>query len=325
MPEPVPAPVGAVKPFRFIASMPRLDKPVAQWRDELRRIEDAGFDTVAISDHFTGGWVMEPLVAMTAAAMSTTRLRVLSLVLCNDYRHPIQLHKALATLDVLSGGRVEIGLGAGWMQQEYEAAGIPFDPAGVRIDRLTESIEVVKGLFADGALTFQGKHYRIDAIEGLPKPAQTPHPPLLIGGGGRRMLELAGSRADIVGINASLPPGTDPGLAVLDLTADRVARKLGWARSAASAAGRDPDRLEYQIAIRLLTVTDAPATSWVSSLAGGVADPAELAGSPAVLHGTVDECVDTLLRRREEFGLNYIDFGLNVATAAPIVARLAGR
>src|SRR5206468_5631236 len=128
---------------------PRLDQPVAQWREALTRIENLGFDTVAISDHFTGGWMMEPLVAMSTAAAATRTLRVLSLVMCNDYRHPVQLHKAMATLDVLSGGRVDIGLGAGWLRSEYEAAGIPFDPASVRIDRLAESVSVLKGLFAD--------------------------------------------------------------------------------------------------------------------------------------------------------------------------------
>jgi probable F420-dependent oxidoreductase len=313
------------KPFRFIAGMPRLNQPVAQWRDELRRIEDLGFDTVAISDHFTGGWVMDPIVAMTTAAASTSRLRVLSLVLSNDYRHPVQLHKSMATLDVLSGGRVEIGLGAGWLRAEYEAAGLPFDAAGVRIERLAESIEVIRGLFADKPLYFYGRHYRIEAIDGLPKPVQDPGPPLLVGGGGRRMLELAGRVADIVSVNPALPPEQDAGSAILDMTADRVDEKLRWARGAATAAGRDPDDLQYEIAVRSLTVTDGPPTTWVSTMADAVTDPALIADSPAVLHGTVDECVDLLIQRRERFGFNYIDVGSNVAVAAPIVARLAGR
>ena len=148
-------------PFRFSAAMPRLTGPVSAWRAELRRIEDLGYWAVAISDHFTRGWVMEPLVAMTAAADATTTLRMLSLVLGNDYRHPVLLHKSLATLDVLSGGRLEIGIGAGWMESDYAAANITLDPPGVRVDRLAETVDVLRGLFGgeplwlDRQLTFK--------------------------------------------------------------------------------------------------------------------------------------------------------------------------
>ena len=310
------------QPFRFCVAMPRLTDP-AVWRAELRRIEDLGFSAVTISDHFTRGWMMDPLVAMTVAAESTSTLRVLSLVLGNDYRHPVLLHKMLATLDVLSGGRVEVGLGAGWMPSDYAAAGIPLDPPGVRVERVAESVDVLKGLFAGTPLTYHGKHYRIEDLDGLPKPVQAPHPPLLVGGGGRRVLELAGSEADIVGINASMRAGADS--ALLDLTGERVAAKLGIARAAAVAAGRDPAALRYQISILSVRVTDVPGASpWVSSLAAGVTDPAVLADSPAVLHGSVGYCVETLQRRREEYGLDYIQLGGDLTAVAPIVARLAG-
>jgi probable F420-dependent oxidoreductase len=311
--------------FRFSAAMPRLNRSVAQWRDDVRRIEDLGFWAVAVSDHFTSGWVMEPIVAMTVAAEATTDLRVQSLVLGNDYRHPVLLHKAMATLDVMSGGRVEIGLGAGWMPSDYAAANLPLDPPGVRVDRLAEAIEVVTGLFRPDPLTYAGKHYRITDLDGLPKPVQTPRPPILIGGGGRRVLQLAGEAADIVGINPSMRPGRPAGQALLDLTGERVAARLAVAREAARAAGRDPDTLRYQTSVLALAVTDAPGTgSWVSSLAADVRDPAVLASSPAVLRGSVAECVDTLVRRREELGLDYFHFGGDPLAAAPIVARLAG-
>jgi probable F420-dependent oxidoreductase len=313
------------QPFRFIAAMPRLNQPAAAWRDEVRRIEDLGFHAVAISDHFTKGWVMDPIVAMTAAAEATSTLRVLSLVLGNDYRHPALLHKSMATLDVLSGGRVEIGLGAGWMPSDYAAAGIPLDPPGVRVDRLAEALDVLTGLFGAYPLSYDGKHYRIDGLDGLPKPVQSPHPPLLVGGGSRRVLELAGRVADIVGINASMRPGIGAGSAVADLTAERVAAKLALARAAAVAAGRDPGSLRYQISILALHVTDVPAARpWVSSLAADVTDPDVLAASPAVLRGSVDRCVELLQQRREQFGLDYIQLGGDLAAAAPIVARLAG-
>lgn len=311
--------------FRFSTAMPRLGRPVSQWRDALRRIEDAGYWSVAISDHFTRGWMMEPLVAMTAAAAATSSLRMLSLVFGNDYRHPAMLHKALATLDVLSDGRVEIGIGAGWMPSDYAAINVALDPPGVRVDRLTESVAVLKGLFGPDPLCFHGKHYQIEELDGLPKPVQAPHPPLLIGGGARRVLALAGAAADIVGINASMRADIPTGHALSDLTGDRVATKIAVARAAARAAGRDPDSLRFQTSILSMNLIDVPdARPWTSSLAANVTDPAVLDSSPAVLHGSVASCVDRLQRWRDELGLDYIHIGGDPIAAAPIVARLAG-
>src|SRR6476659_2498000 len=129
-----------IRPFKFAISMPGLGRGVAAWREQLLRIEDLGFHAVSVSDHFTGGWAMDPIVAMTVAAETTTRLRVLGMVFCTDFRHPVLLHKAMANLDVFSGGRVEIGIGAGWQRDDHDAAGLPFDPAEVRVDRLAESV-----------------------------------------------------------------------------------------------------------------------------------------------------------------------------------------
>jgi alkanesulfonate monooxygenase SsuD/methylene tetrahydromethanopterin reductase-like flavin-dependent oxidoreductase (luciferase family) len=136
-------------PFRFIAAMPRIG-PDGAWRDEVRRIEDLGFSTIAVSDHLTAGWEMDPIVAMAALAEASDRTRILSLVLANDLRHPAVVHKAAATIDRASNGRLELGLGTGWMPTDYQATGIPFDPIGVRIDRLEESVAILTGLFAGG-------------------------------------------------------------------------------------------------------------------------------------------------------------------------------
>jgi probable F420-dependent oxidoreductase len=316
-----------VRPFRFIAPMPRLDQPPARWRDAVRRIEDLGFATVSISDHFTQGWVMEPVVAMTAAAEATERLRVLSLVLGNDFRHPVLVHKAMATLDVLSAGRVEIGLGAGWLSSDYEAAGIVSSPAAVRIERLEESLKVLEGLFAPRPLTYAGKHYRISALDGLPKPVQRPHPPLLVGGGGRLVLGVAGRRADIVGVTPSLRVGAVTSTILLDATPERIDQKVAWARKAAAQAGRPAGDLEFQLNVLLCRVsTSAGRTSEaVSSLAAGAAaDPDLVARSPVVLAGSVAQCVEALLERRERFGISYLNLGGDVEAVAPIVGRLAG-
>jgi probable F420-dependent oxidoreductase len=315
------------RPFRFIAPLPRLDQPVPRWRDALRRIEDLGYATVSVSDHFTKGWVMEPVVAMTVAAEVTRRLRVLSLVLGNDYRHPVLLHKAMATLDVLSGGRVEVGLGAGWLQSDYEAAGIPRAPAAVRIERLEESVEVLKGLFGPGPLTFSGRHYQVSMLDGLPKPLQRPHPPLLIGGGGRRVLSVAGRHADIVSVNPTLRAGVPPSTVLQDATAERIGQKLAWVREAAVAAGRAFDDIEVQLSLLLCRISTSAgrAREAVSSLldaSGG--DPQALERSPAVLAGSVEQCVEALQERRERFGISYVNVGGDVEAAAPVVSRLAG-
>jgi probable F420-dependent oxidoreductase len=304
------------KPFRFTASMPGLNRTPAQWRDQIRRIEDLGFSSVSVSDHFTDGWAMDPIVAMTVAAEATDTLQVLALVFCNDFRHPVLLHKSMANLAVFSGGRVEIGLGAGWKQSEHEAAGLTFDPPTERVERLAESVEVITGLFGPGPLTFAGKHYRITELDGLPKSDR--RPPILVGGGGRKVLELAGRHADIVGINPRLTAGGGLAAAMADMTAERIARKLAWARDAAA----DPDRLEFQMTMLDVRVTVGGETHGSTSSQAAAATPEELAASPAVLHGTVDECVDKLVEVRERFGISYFHLGANLAAAAPIVAKL---
>jgi len=315
------------RPFRFIAPMPLLDQPVGHWRDAVRRIEDLGFSTVSISDHFTRGWVMEPMAALLAAADATKNLRVLTLVLGNDYRHPVLLHKAAATIDVFSEGRIELGLGTGWLASEYAAAGLQFDPPPTRVARLAESVRVVKGLFGPEALTFEGAYYQVRQLDGLPKPVQQPHPPILVGGGSRRVLEMAAREADIVSVHCSLGEGALGPAAAADLAAERVATKVGWVRAAAAAAGRPDYELELQFSIYMcrITGTVGHGAEAASSFAGLLqADPRLVAESPAVLCGTVSQCVELLQERRERYGFSYIKFSADVDQVAPIVARLAG-
>jgi probable F420-dependent oxidoreductase len=305
------------RPFRFTVSMPPLGASLAQWRDQLRRIEDLGFSSVSISDHLTGGWQLDPIVAMTVAAEATSRLRVLSMVFCNDFRHPVLLHRSMANLDVFSGGRVEIGLGAGWKEADYRASGVPFAPASTRVARLAESIDVLKGLFGGEPVTYVGEHYQLTELTGLPRPVQRPHPPLFVGGGSRRILELAGRAADIVGVNPRLASGVE------DMTAERLRQKLAWARAAAIAAGRAPEELEFQQSLIDVRLTHRGAEHrWSSSLARD-ASPEALAASPSVLHGDLGQCVDTLVERRERYGISYLHLGGNLEAAALIVERLS--
>ena len=308
-----------MRPFRFMTSLPGLGD-VSTWRDRVRRIEDLGFDTVAISDHLTGGWSMDPVVAMTVAAEATTRLRVASVVLANPLRHPVLVHRAMANLDVFSGGRVEIGIGAGWQKADHDAVGIELDPPGARLDRLEESLQVMLALFRGERVSHDGRYYRVGGVDGVPAPVQRPHPPLLVGGGGQRVLTLAGRIADIAGItlqqaaDGALQRHGDEG------SAYRLAQKVGWVRAGALAAGRDPDGIELQLSMVRVRVTAGTAVhEWRSSLGAG-----DTPGY-ATLDGDPEQCVETLLKLREEHGVSYIHLGNNLDAAAPIVAALAGR
>jgi len=316
--------VSPVRPFRFCAPMPVLREDPQAWRDDVRRIEDWGFSSVSVSEHVTGGWTMDPWTVMTAAADATTSLRVLSTVLINDFRHPVLLHRAAATLDRLSGGRLEVGLGAGWSPEDYAALGLAFDPPGRRIERLDEAVRLFKRLCAGEAVDHVGPAYgaHVDAPAAT---VQRPHPPVLIGGGGRRVLELAAREADIVGVHARLPVEGVTAEAARDLGAGEFATKLGWVRAAAAAAGRTDESIELQVNVYLCRIGAAasPAGSrWAALLASDAMLARE---SPAVLVGSVEACADLLEERRARFGFSYIRLGGDPAAAAPLVARLSGR
>jgi probable F420-dependent oxidoreductase len=315
-------------PFRFIASMPSPDGTVAEWLNAVRRIEDLGFYAVSVSEHLSGGWRFETLTAMTAILAATSRLRVMSLVLANDLRNPVMLHKAAATMDVLGGGRLDLGLGAGWMERDYRAAGVPLAPAAERIDRLEEAVSIIKGLFASPVFSFAGRYYTITDAEGLPRPKQLPHPPVLIGGGGPGILGLAAREADIVGVHARLGgPDVTPET-VRDLAEEAVAAKVGFVRQAVLAAGRSPDAVQLQWTIYECRITDHPrgANEGTSPFARLLrAEPELLERSPAVLVGSLASCVEHLLELRERFGFNVIKLSGDAEAAAPIVRALAGR
>jgi probable F420-dependent oxidoreductase len=307
--------------------MPTLQGSPARWRDAVRRLEDEGYATVAISDHLTRGWAMDPLVAMMAAADATNSLRVLSLVLSNDYRHPALVHKAIATIDVLSGGRAELGLGAGWLAADYAALGLEMEPALARILRLDESVRLLKQLFAAaGPIAFDGAQYRGRGLEGLPRPTQLPRPLLLIGGGGRHVLSLAGREADIVGVNASLEPGAVRSAGIAGLTAAAAEEKVGWISAAVEDAGRKAEDVELQVSVLELHLSDSAADCrrHLDSLADASGlDRARTESSPSVLVGSLDHCADLLRERRDRFGFSYIKLGPDPVAAAPLVRRLA--
>ena len=317
----------ARNPFRFgVINEQPMDRE--GWIAHVRRVEALGYATFLIRDHFVPdffGNQFAPLVALMAAAGATTTLRVGTIVIDNDYRHPVMLAKEAATLDLLSGGRLELGLGAGWLQKEYEQAGMQYDPPGTRIGRLAEAITVLKGLFADSPLTFQGEHYAIADLEGFPKPAQRPHPPILIGGGNRRILRLAGREANIVGLlTTSVASGT-----VVDAVDERlpaaIDQKLAWVRE---GAGDRFDAIELSLIPTIIPTDDrrGRAERLIAERGWSGVTVDDVLAMPSLLLGTSEEIVGDLLARRERYGFSYyIVADGDMETLAPFVARLAGK
>jgi probable F420-dependent oxidoreductase len=246
-----------------------------------------------------------------------------ALVFDNDYRHPLVLAKEAATVDVLSGGRFELSLGAGWMRTDYEQSGIPYDPPAVRVDRFEEGVQVLKGLLSsDGPYSFSGRHYSITDHVASPRPVQRPRPPLTIGGGGRRVLSIAAREAEVVGINVNLHQGTGGPETAPDASPESTRRKVGWVRE---AAGDRFDELELNTLIGFGMVTDDRRSIADAMAAHFGIDPAEVPHVPLALVGTVDEMVEELEWRRAEYQISYCSIEADCWEAlGPVVARLAG-
>jgi probable F420-dependent oxidoreductase len=293
------------------------------WLAMARKAEAQGFSTLLISDHLHNQ--IGPVPALVAAADATTTLRVGSFMFANDFRHPVFLAQEAATIDLLSSGRFELGLGTGWLLADYEKAGIVFDPPGVRIARMEEAMRVVKGCWGDQPFTYSGAHYKLKELNVLPKPAQKPRPPIMIGGGAQRVLSIAAREADIVSINFKT---TREGWADFSsIRPEAIDQRIQWVREAAGdrfeslelnnfafiAAVTDQRRQAAQQAFRNFreTIDDASIDEWF--------------GSPMVLVGTVGQIIEDLQMRRERFGISYIVLRHEVADAfAPVLERLAG-
>jgi len=310
------------RPFRFgvvaggVASR-------EEWVAKARRAEELGYSIFLVPDHFVND--ISPFPALATAAEATTNLRVGTYVCDNDFRHPALLAKDAATLDLLSDGRLELGIGAGWHGGDYEQTGIPFDPPGVRVGRMEEAVKIVKALFGEEPVTFEGKYYKIAGLNGLPKPAQRPHPPIFIAGGGKRVLSIAAREADIVGIHIKTyadGSGGDPA----STSADATAEKIKWVQE---AAGDRFDQLELNILVARVVITEDRRQAAEEVLAnmttpGYTADL--LLESPSALFGTVEEIVQEIETRRERWGFSYVTIVDDVMEIfAPIVERLNGK
>lgn len=306
--------------FRFGIQLSRAGN-AAEWAELARRAEDLGYSCLLMPDHFGPQLATGP--ALTAAADATRSLRVGTLVLDNDYKHPVVTAKEMATLDLLSEGRLELGIGAGWMASDYEQSGIPLDPPGVRVDKLAEAIAILKGLFAPGPFSFQGEHYTVTDLDGEPKPVQAPHPPLILGGGAPRMLRLAAREATIVGINPALRSGKVDAETARDGVAAATDRKLELVREAAGDRYAD---LELNMLVLGTVVTDDRASTIEAFAPAFGLSPEELGAFPHALIGTVDQVAEDLIARRERWDVSYVVVqGPEAMDAlAPVVAKLAG-
>ena len=298
------------------------------WIQQAQGVEQLGYSTLLLRDHFIHGGSnhqLAPVPALMAAADATNVLRVGSLVFSNDYRHPVLLAKEAATLDVLSGGRFELGLGAGWLKNEYEQIGLSFNTSGIRVERMQEALQVLKGLFTENPFTFTGKHYSITNLESFPKPLQKPHPPLLVGAGGKRMLSIAAQEADIIGI---LPIALTNGT-ISDNPTERlagtIAQKVEWVRQ---AAGERFDEIELSIIVSLYITEhrQQKAEQIMREREWGNLAIQDVLDMPSILIGSVEEIVEKLHTLREQYGLSYFVIpDSSIDAFAPVVAQLAGK
>jgi probable F420-dependent oxidoreductase len=312
-----------MRPFRFLAAANDIvdGKTLAE---SARHAESIGIDVLVLPDHLIEQ--LAPIPALATIAAATERLRISAFVFNNDLRHPAVLAQDLASLDVLSGGRLEIGLGAGWNQPEYDAIGLPFDPVGVRVSRLEEAIAVLKGLLGKGPFWFNGKHYTITEMDGQPKPVQRPHPPFMIGGGGRRTLSIAGREANIVSIAPRIlsEQRGDP----RSITWAATEEKLGWVREAAGERFVELEFNVYPSQWPIVVTGDLRGEARkvidrMRSRTGVELTEDEVIASPHVFIGSVDRLVEKFEELRERLGISSFMVG-DIDELAPVVERLAG-
>ena len=305
------------RPFRFGVTA-RWPRSGAHWRDVARRAEDLGYDVFLVTDHM--GKQLAPIPALMAAADATTRLRVGSIVFANDFRNPVMLAKEIATLDVLSEGRIEVGIGAGWSTTDYQQLGIPYDAPPLRVSRLEESVRLLKRLLSEESVDHTGKHYIVRAARVLPRPLQRPHPPLMVGGGGPRVLRLAAREADIVTFSPQFSTSGRPRLDTM--TEKALTERVMGVRA---AAGDRIDRLELNVFVFDAAVTDRP-RSLMAAVSAQLRRAANgIARNPFVLYGSRSSLRELLIERRERLGISYISVpGNAMRDFAPIVAELRG-
>jgi probable F420-dependent oxidoreductase len=305
-----------MRPFRF-AAMAERGRSAEHWRDVAQRAEALGYDTLLMPDHISTQ--LAPVAALAAAASATATLRIGSFVFDNDYRNPVMLAKEATTLDLLSGGRLEFGLGAGWSTQDYRQLGIPYDAPKVRVDRFEEALGLIKRLWTEVRVTHEGTHYRVRDATVLPRPTQHPHPPVMIGGGGPRMLRIAARESQIVALAPTLNPSG--GVKIGSATVGSVEKRIAALRLAPRFS-----ELELNVIVFDAQVTDS-ARSIVAALAARLKSAVTtVVETPFFMYGSRASLVEDLLARRERLGVSYIALpGGAMRAFAPVVDKLRGK
>lgn len=318
------------KPFRFAVQAYRPESGKA-WRDLARQVEGLGFSALHTCDHYLGPGpvsdatkhrpvTLAPVPAMAVAAEVTSTLRIGCRMFCVGYHHAYVLAKEIATLAELSGGRTEVGLGAGWLEAEYEAMGLAFPSAGQRVTHLAEFLEMVKDFLAGRPAATDGTYVRVRDM--APLPLLDGPPPIMVGGGAPRVLRLAGAQADIVSINFNNRSGVIGADSVATSGHDETVQKLGWVRE---GAGDRYDDVELEFAAYFLALEGGTTTEQQLVDSTGMAGE-ELRTFPHALVGSVGAVCEELERRREVYGFSYVTIGdREVEAFAPVVARLSGR
>ena len=310
-----------MKPFRFGVNALSAGSR-ADWAAKARKLEDMGYWILCVPDHLAE--MLAPMPALVAAAAANTRLRVGPNVLNNDLRHPVLVAREAATVDLLTDGRLQLGLGAGHMRSEYEQAGISYDPGRTRVERLAESVAIIKQLLGGEAVSSTGRHYRVTDHAIHPRPVQRPHPPILIGGNGPRLLTLAAREADIVGLTGITfaRGGTAPDLA--GCRASAVDERVRLIKDAAAIRDAPP---ELNVLVQRVLVTDDRRRAAAELAVGrwSQLSPEEILERPYALIGTVDQIVEDLKARRARWGVSsYAIHEPYLDALAPAVERLAG-
>lgn len=307
-------------PFRFgVEMMAPFDG--MSWTDSASEVEALGYSTLFVPDHFHEGY--GPITAMATAAMATTTLKVGPMVLACDFRHPAVLARELASIDVLSQGRLEVGLGAGYQETDYDRSGIAMDAPGVRVSRLIEHTQVLQLLFGNDPVTFAGQYYQITDLNGTPKPFRQGGPPIIIAGGGKRLLTFAAATADIVGVNPSLPSAKHRAAAGRNALEAAIDEKFEWIRA---SAGDRFESLEFNAWLSVAQVTDDAMAVAAKISHRFAAEPHDVLASPIILVGNETQIEDRLHQRRERWGYSYHVLQADRAHEfAPIVQRLTGR
>ncbi len=306
------------RPFRFGVVAESAPSREA-WIELVRRSEYLGYATFLLADHYVNEF--PPIAALMAAADAASTIRIGSIVFNNDFRHPVLLAKEVATLDLLSGGRFELGIGAGWHRPEYEQIGLPFESAGIRISRLEEALSIIKQFFTKETVTFAGKHYTVTNLQALPKPLQRPHPPIFMGGGGKRLLSLAGREADIIGLH--LKVNDDGTVDARETTEEALAQKVEWVRQ---AAGERFAAVELNLLLGGVVITENPqqaAEQRIQEIGRPGVTAEQLLANPYLLIGSAEQLAERMQRWRDQFGISYLVVGTEDMEAfAPVVARL---